>query len=178
MQYSVSHVVNTVVLLSPKWPQKLSQSIYFLKPSWGSMHPDTPSLSNHVHAYIHIRHPCNPPCENPGYGPGYDYVKSRLKFAVALCSAYSGNCTYKATTSSAVVIAAILACLCTTHLQVVSGNWNTHVLHFSIFQQLHQPHAFYLDSEHSHETGACGEYWILCDKFWFPGLTIELPAVT
>ena len=29
----------------PKWPQKQSQSIYFLEISWGSMPPDPPSLT-------------------------------------------------------------------------------------------------------------------------------------
>ena len=46
----------------PKWPHKQSQSIWFLKISWGSIPQPL--------AWLHITHPHNPPCKNPGYGPG------------------------------------------------------------------------------------------------------------
>ena len=51
----------------PNWPQKQSQNIYFLKFPGGA-HPQNPLVLHAcllLHAYIHIRHPCNPPSKDP-----------------------------------------------------------------------------------------------------------------
>ena len=56
----------------PKWPQKQSQSIQFLKFSWGSMPPDPLSLAClSIYTFTYDR--CNPPSKSPGYGPGFSY---------------------------------------------------------------------------------------------------------
>ena len=66
MQYPMSHVANTGLLLSKNGNLRASNF------SCGSMPPDPPSLACFcMHTYMHIRHSCNPTSENPGYGAVY-----------------------------------------------------------------------------------------------------------
>ena len=67
MQYPTSHVAVLRLCFCHKMaPEAIPEHLISI---WRGMPSDPLDLHAYMHAYIHIRQPCNPPSENSGHGP-------------------------------------------------------------------------------------------------------------